>query len=276
MYKIGEFSKLSFVTVQALRLYDEIGLFKPVKIDQLTGYRYYSADQLLHINYIVGLKQLGLSLEDISVVFKDNLDPERIKQLLLLKRSDLQRRMQEDQSKLNNVEKLLLRLEERGQMPRHQTVLKKVEPQLVASVRAVIPNYSGQNIAGLFGELIGFIQKNELKFAGPTMMIYCDPDFKEEKPDIEVAAVINRNAADSEKVKIYELPAMEKAASVTYKGSYEGMGEAYNDIMFWIASHNYKIEGLCRELYLVSPGDTNDPEKYVSEIQIPIVESVKD
>jgi effector-binding domain-containing protein len=276
MYKIGEFSKLSFVTVQALRLYDEMGLLKPVRIDQFTGYRYYAADQLLRINYIVGLKQLGLSLEDISVILKDNLEPERIKQLLLLRRSDLQQRVQEEQSKLDRVEKLLKRFEEQGKMPRHQTIIKKVEPQLVASFRSVIPGYTGQIIGSMFAELVGFINANGLKFAGPTMMIYNDMDFKEENPDIEVAAIVNKKAADSDKVKVYELPAMDKAASVTYAGSYQGMGEAYNDIMLWIANHNYQINGFSRELYLVGPGMTNDPDKYVSEIQIPIIDGVKD
>ena len=271
MYKIGEFSKLSFVTVQALRLYDEMGLLKPVKTDEFTGYRYYTADQLLRINYIVALAT-GLSLEDISMIIKDNYDPERIKQLLMLKRSDIKSRLQEEQMRLSRVEKLLQRLEEQGKMPRHQTVLKSVAPQLVASVRSVVPTYSGQNISAMFGELIGFITSSEAKFAGPTMMIYNDPDYKEENADIEVAAIINKKVADSDKVKIYELPAIEKAASIVYTGPYEDMGEAYNDIMFWIASNNYKIDGLCRELYLVGPGDTSDPTQYVSEIQIPVTE----
>ncbi len=46
MFKIGDFSKLSQVTVKTLRYYDELGLLKPVEVDRFTGYRYYSADQL--------------------------------------------------------------------------------------------------------------------------------------------------------------------------------------------------------------------------------------
>jgi effector-binding domain-containing protein len=276
MYKIGEFSKLSFVTVQALRLYDDIGLLKPVKIDSSTGYRYYSAEQLLRINYIVGLKQLGLSLEDIALVLKDNIEVLRIKELLQLKRSDLKQRLQDEQNKLDRVEKLLLRLEEQGKMPGMQTVLKKVEPQLVASLRSVVPSYSGQVIGGMFAKLIAFVNGSEVKFAGPTMMIYNDSDYKEENADIEVAAIINKKVADSDHVKVYSLPALEQAASITYKGPYEEMGEAYSDIMQWIANHNYKINGLCRELYLVGPGDTRNPAEYVSEIQIPVINGLKD
>ena len=43
MLKIGDFSKLSRVSIRMLRHYDEIGLLKPVWIDPESGYRYYSA-----------------------------------------------------------------------------------------------------------------------------------------------------------------------------------------------------------------------------------------
>ena len=66
MFKIGDFSMLSRISVKTLRYYDEIGLLKPVNVDQFTGYRYYSADQLPRLNYIVALKDMGLSLEEIA------------------------------------------------------------------------------------------------------------------------------------------------------------------------------------------------------------------
>ena len=63
MFKIGEFSKLSQVTVKTLRYYDEIGLLKPAEVDRFTSYRYYSARQLPRLHRILALKDLGLSLE---------------------------------------------------------------------------------------------------------------------------------------------------------------------------------------------------------------------
>ncbi len=41
MIRIGDFSRLSRVSVKALRFYDEKGLLKPVQVDPSTGYRYY-------------------------------------------------------------------------------------------------------------------------------------------------------------------------------------------------------------------------------------------
>ena len=44
MLKIGEFSKLSRVSIRMLRHYDELGLLAPQSIDPFTGYRYYGED----------------------------------------------------------------------------------------------------------------------------------------------------------------------------------------------------------------------------------------
>ena len=46
MFKIGEFSKLSMLTVKALRFYEKEGLLSPAHVDEWSGYRFYEARQL--------------------------------------------------------------------------------------------------------------------------------------------------------------------------------------------------------------------------------------
>ena len=62
MLKIGEFSKLSRVSVRMLRHYDEIGLLKPAETDRFTDYRYYREDQLPTAGRIAALKEMRLTL----------------------------------------------------------------------------------------------------------------------------------------------------------------------------------------------------------------------
>ena len=62
MLKIGDFSKLSRVSIRMLRHYDDIGLLKPAETDTFTGYRYYREDQLFQIGRITALKDMGFSL----------------------------------------------------------------------------------------------------------------------------------------------------------------------------------------------------------------------
>ena len=70
MYKIGEFSKLTDLSIKTLRYYDEINILKPSKIDNFTNYRYYEEKDLERLKKILYLKRLGFTLEEI----KNNID----------------------------------------------------------------------------------------------------------------------------------------------------------------------------------------------------------
>lgn len=64
--KIGEIAAFFNVSVKALRIYEKKGIIKPAKIDSLTGYRYYTANQVSQINALLELKALGFSLTEIK------------------------------------------------------------------------------------------------------------------------------------------------------------------------------------------------------------------
>lgn len=70
-FKIGEFSRLSKVTVRALRHYEQIGFLVPEIVDRWTGYRYYTVAQFQKIQNICTLKTLGYSLEEIRDIMED-------------------------------------------------------------------------------------------------------------------------------------------------------------------------------------------------------------
>src|SRR5688572_24507352 len=114
MLKIGEFSRLSQVTVKTLRYYDEIGLVKPSEIDRFTDYRYYSLDQLPRIHTIMALKELGLSLGQIAELLNDNLTTEQIRGMFRLKQAEVKQRVREEQERLAQIEFRLRQIELEG------------------------------------------------------------------------------------------------------------------------------------------------------------------
>lgn len=69
MLKIGEFSKLSHITVKALRFYEKQGLLVPASIDKWTGYRFYETSQLERAAKIKAYRQLDLSIDEIKAIF---------------------------------------------------------------------------------------------------------------------------------------------------------------------------------------------------------------
>jgi len=97
-FTIGEISKLHNIPVKTLRYYDEIGLFKPIEINEKTGYRYYSIEQFEHLNTINYLKYLGIPLKEI----KEHLDRRNIDLFLdLLKKQKKNNRKQNKGTNLN-------------------------------------------------------------------------------------------------------------------------------------------------------------------------------
>jgi len=79
--KIGEFSQLMQVTVKTLRHYEQKGLLLPDEVDDRTGYRYYSIDQMQKLQAIRDLQRLGFSLDEIKDLFEDNSHIPSIRQL---------------------------------------------------------------------------------------------------------------------------------------------------------------------------------------------------
>ncbi len=138
MIKIGDFSKLSQVSIKALRYYDEMELLKPISVDRFTSYRYYSVSQLPRLNRILALKDLGLSLEQIGQVLNQGISPEQLRGMLRLKHAELQQDITEEQARLARVEARLNHIAMEGVMPNYEVVLKQVEPQLVAEVRGTV------------------------------------------------------------------------------------------------------------------------------------------
>ena len=83
MFKIGEFSKLSRISIRMLRHYDEIGLLVPEHTDPWTGYRQYAAFQLMIANRITALRHMGFSLADTAALLACWEDRSALEQRLL-------------------------------------------------------------------------------------------------------------------------------------------------------------------------------------------------
>ncbi len=91
MFRIGEFAQIAQVSGRQLRFYDQLGLLRPAHIDPQTGYRYYSIRQLPLLNRILALKELGLSLEQIGPLLKDEISPVELRGMLTMKREQVER-----------------------------------------------------------------------------------------------------------------------------------------------------------------------------------------
>ncbi|MDX9955787.1 MAG: helix-turn-helix domain-containing protein, partial [Anaerolineae bacterium] len=103
MLKIGDFSKLAQVSVKTLRYYAELGLLKPAWIDRFTSYRYYAPEQLPRLNRILALKDLGFSLDQITVLLRKELPADELRGMLRMKAAELEQLVQAEQARLARI-----------------------------------------------------------------------------------------------------------------------------------------------------------------------------
>ena len=265
--QIGDFSKLSLVSVKALRYYDEIGLLKPERVDEFSGYRYYSASQLPLLNRIVTLKNMGLSLDEIAELLADDVPVAHILDLLYSKQNEIKQRLGVEAERLARVEEWLAETQKEGKMPDYEVKIKKVKPQKAITIRRVLPSYG--HLGELFAAIGPYLGKVHAPMSGPPVTIYHDKEFKEADVDVEVAFPLWRAVKGEGEFVFKELPGFEKVASVMYKGPYEGLGKAYNAVLRWVEANGYHVIGPNREIYFNEPAKTK-PEDLVTEVQVPV------
>nr|BFE75628.1 hypothetical protein GCM10020092_089290 [Actinoplanes digitatis] len=93
MFGIGDFAALGRVSVRMLRHYDAIGLIRPARVDEFSGYRYYTAAQLPLLNRVIALKDLGFTLQQVQVLIDEKVDPGELRGMLRLRRAQLAEEM---------------------------------------------------------------------------------------------------------------------------------------------------------------------------------------
>ena len=266
MLKIGDFSKLSRVSIRMLRHYDDIGLLKPAETDTFTGYRYYREDQLFTIGRITALKDMGFSLSDIIRILENYDDPEKMESFLSARQEELSRLSKETEYKLMLLETARKRLR-KEQIMNYDVTVKTIPERYAATVHMVVPHYEDEGMLwGMMAEC-----KTPLIPADPCLACaaFLDKEYKEENVEIMVSMTVKGTYEDTEHVKFKTLPAV-KVASCIIKGSYEQMGDATATVVSWINENGYQISGPMFNIYHVGPVQTQNPDEYVTEVCFPI------
>jgi DNA-binding transcriptional MerR regulator len=277
MIRIGDFSKISLVSVKTLRYYDELGLLKPVQVDPLTGYRMYEYSQLVRLHRILALKDLGFSLEQIGELLSQNVTPEQMRGMLRLRRAEARQRVDEEVKRLDRVETWLSQIEQEDSVSKYDVVIKRIEALQVASLRDIVPTPPEQG--ALWEELGQYLEAQHARFSGPCVTLYHDEGYKERDWDVEVCQPIESAVQETPRVKMQTLPLVQTMACTLHHGPFATVHEAYDAIVKWIDANGYRIVGPAREVNLqvsaASPGsgavkaNQTDPATIV-EVQFPV------
>lgn len=268
MLKIGDFSKLSRVSVKTLRYYDQVGLLKPRQVDHFSSYRYYAVHQLPRLNRILAYKDLGFSLEQISKLLAEDLPPAQMRGMLRMRQAEIQENVEAEQARLARIEARLILIEQEEQVSTQEILIKKLEPQRVASVRDRMPSPGDQR--ALWEELEAYLAQNGVRPIGPCLTIYHDAEYPEKDFDMEVCEPVDHALPGNPRITVRTLPEHESAACILHEGSYDNFSTTYRTLLAWIEANGYHIVGPNREVYLHNVDHTDNPAEYMTEVQFPV------
>jgi len=279
MLKIGEFSRLSQVTVKTLHHYDEIGLLVPAHIDNWTNHRHYSIDQLPQIHRIMALKGLGLSLEQIGLMLSESLDSQQVRGMLHLKQNEIQQHLREEQAQLAQVEFRLRMLEMEENMPELEVMVKEIPPMRALTLRM---SFTRDKVVAVNQELEQALAQNNVKLTGPATEIRYAEEFEPETAfeDVElVLPVDDRQKKDVQlptlgTLKLTTVPGLEMAATFMHRGAHtQPIDEALLMLQRWIVANGYKLGGSNRVVHHRGWIEHAEYKDWITEFQHEVLSS---
>ena len=197
LLKIGDFSQLAQVSTRMLRHYDQLGLLKPVQVDQFSDYRFYALDQLPRLNRILALKDLGLSLEQVAEIIAQPvlLSADRLRAMLDARQSQIEQDLREQQAQLVRVHARLRQIDRESQPTDLDVVLQPAKPMLILGARRIVPTMREvlAHRRALYENAYSWLAQHAINLQpGPTaeMMMYHNDAYVEEDVDIEAALVL--------------------------------------------------------------------------------------
>ncbi len=137
-------------------------------------------------------------------------------------------------------------------------------------MRRVTPDFYAEGL--LWKEMAAYVKKKSIPIAYDTFTIYHDTDYREKDVDIEICAPVAKMGENADGFTYRVTPPVPiMAASMVY-GPFENIAGAFLSIAGWLGEHGqYKMAGESRQMVHRGPWNEDDPDKYLTEIQIPLI-----
>lgn len=267
LFSIGDVAKLFHLSVSSLRHYEEVGLLTPEYIDPDSGYRYYGARQFEVLNSIRYLRVLDMPLSEIAD-FLSNREIERMEDKL----QSQKKTVIEKQEELKRIER---KIDNRLQMieDAKNSVFDIVKLDVKRACRMV---WVGDSL-----KIHGFLDMEEpirklenhqaeaVVFLGKVGVGISEENLQNRRFNSYDGIFLILDEEDHFEGTITEFPET-LCVSIRFHGSHAEAAEQYCKLMDYIKEHKMEINGFSREVTMIDYGLTNDTEKFVTEISIPV------
>jgi DNA-binding transcriptional MerR regulator/effector-binding domain-containing protein len=265
---IGDFSRMTYLSVKALRRYHDMGLLVPATVDGATGYRYYEAAQVPVGQVIRRFRDLGMPLEQLKAVL-DAPDHDSRNELIVAHL----RRMEGELARTQDTVASLRALLEQPRSPIEVEYRSAGATQALAVAEPVAWDDFGEWFGPTFDELHAALAPAGAgaRRAGPDGALFPNAFFEEELGEVvafvplagEVAGITSGG-----RVRLLEIPAAELAVTV-HHGALDG-DQTYGALGTFVAEREIGVVGPIREHYLVGARDTPEESAHRTEVCWPV------
>ncbi|MGF6883233.1 DNA-binding transcriptional MerR regulator [Nocardia sp. GAS34] len=264
---IGEFSRVTHLSVKTLRHYHDVGLLAPMHIGHDTGYRYYSLDQVPTAQVIVRLRNLDMPVPDVKAVLAAQ-DAAARNQLITAHLARLEHQLSHTRSAVEALRDLLNRPAS-GSDIEHRTVA--AHPAI--GIREIVDREDVLSWwRGALGELYGFAAAQDLRPSGPSGGVFTSELYLHEHGEATLFVPVDEVARPVGRVEPLVVPGAELVIA-THHGPLDTIDLTYGDLGTYAARHEIGIEGALREYYLRNPLEVSREEDLVIEVGWPIFRS---
>lgn len=278
MLQIGEFSRLSRISVRMLRHYDQVGLLKPAEQDAQTGYRRYAASQLAEANRITVLRDLGFPIREIGRLA--HADDGELARALDDRARELEEGIGREQRRLADLRRFRQEVEAGGAAVSCEVTLVSVPPYQVVALRMELADYDEERRAW---ERLGALMGERGITPSEPYTEYCE--FCNEGAGsgssgragddtavvVGVAVATDAHGEDDGPLCFYRSAALPLAASIKVYGPYENIAPVYASFARWLEDHPaLRMAGPTCEVAHRGPWNADDPQDYLTEFLVPV------
>jgi DNA-binding transcriptional MerR regulator/effector-binding domain-containing protein len=262
---IGEFSRLCHLSAKTLRFYHGIDMLVPAAVDERTGYRVYSTDQVGDAHLIRRLRDLDMPLAEIRQVLVE-ADGESRSEVLV-------RHLDRMETELTRTREVVLSLRRLlGATPRgrvtHRHAPAETAVWLAARLaRTEVADWCGQ----IYPRLYGILADHAIDPAGAAGATYSTEFFEQDEGEVVAFVPVLPDAPTGSDGRFTVLPRRRFAVAV-HTGPFADCDVTYGWLGSHVAEHDLGLPEPIVERYLIGPDHTDDPSQFQTEICWPIDE----
>lgn len=267
LFSIGEVSRLFHISVSSLRHYESIGLLTPEYISPESGYRYYNTEQFEVLNTIRYLRALDMPLSEIEDFLK-NKDIERITEKLHQQKETVLKKQEELKRIERKIDHRLNWLSDAQKIPLDTVSLVLIPSCRIVWVDAPLKVDHPSDMEAPIRKL-DQSDAEAVVFLGKVGLGISTEHLQTAQTDQYDGIFLMLDQEDLYKGDTLVLPET-LCVRVRFQGSHAEAPAQYQNLLNYMKHHHMLIAGFSREITLIDYGITNDTEKFVTEICIPV------